>query len=47
MAYRRRVRPPDASAARAGYLLNSAGRPKLLSMIAEITANEFTPFRFS
>jgi cation diffusion facilitator CzcD-associated flavoprotein CzcO len=29
------------------YLLNSAGRPKLLSMIAEIKANDFAPFRFS
>jgi cation diffusion facilitator CzcD-associated flavoprotein CzcO len=29
------------------YLLNAAGRPKLHSMIAEIRANDFKPFRFS
>jgi cation diffusion facilitator CzcD-associated flavoprotein CzcO len=29
------------------YLLNSAGRPKLLAMIAEIKASDFKPFRFS
>lgn len=29
------------------YLLNSAGRPKLLSMIAEIKANDFAPFQFA
>jgi cation diffusion facilitator CzcD-associated flavoprotein CzcO len=29
------------------YLLNSAGRPKLLSMIAEIKADDFAPFRFA
>jgi cation diffusion facilitator CzcD-associated flavoprotein CzcO len=29
------------------YLLNSAGRPKLLSMIAEIKNNDFKPFRFN
>jgi cation diffusion facilitator CzcD-associated flavoprotein CzcO len=29
------------------YLLNSAGRPKLHAMIAEIRANDYRPFRFS
>ena len=29
------------------YLLNSAGRPKLFAMIAEIRANAYAPFRMS